>query len=72
MKLTAEDLAIDLANLKNIVSLANSYGAKLQVRRHTKYPYIICGRDQIDRQVKMGGTAFWLHNELLKTLTNYF
>lgn len=69
---TAEDLAIDRKQLGSLIKYANYQGVRLQVRHHKKYPYIVCGTDTIGRQIKMGGTAFWLYNELLKNLTDYY
>ena len=66
-----EDLAIDRKQLGSLITMANNQGASLQVRKHKKYPYIICGTDTIGRCVKMGGTAEWLYDELMKTLTDY-
>ena len=66
------DKMIDM--LRMLVKQANGFGAKMRVYhpKSKKYDYCICGQDTIGRQVKMGGTAEWLYDELLKTLTNYF
>ena len=69
--------------LKMLVKQANGFGAKLRVYKPKpkntisspttkKYEYCISGQDPIGRTIKMGGTAEWLYNELLKNLTNYF
>lgn len=71
--------------LRMLIKQANGFGAKLRVykpksrnnrglpKQHQKnYEYCITGKDTIGRNVKMGGTAEWLYDELLKTLTDYF
>ena len=58
--------------LKELVKSANNYGASLKVRKHKKYPFIVSGKDEIGRQIRMGGTAGWLYDELLTKLINYF
>jgi len=60
--------------LRNLVKQANNSGARLRIYKpkNKEYEYCISGQDTINRKVRMGGTAEWLHDELLKTLTNYF
>ena len=60
--------------LRNLIKQANGFGSRLRVYRpkSKKYEYCIAGQDTIGRSIKMGGTAEWLYDELLKTLTNYF
>ena len=67
---TKEDLDIDRKHLGSLVKLANNQGAQFQVRKHKKYPFVICGKDRIGRRIRMGGTAQWLHDELMKSLTD--
>jgi len=60
--------------LKMLVKQANRFGAKMRVYRlkSKDYKYCITGKDTIGRDIRMEGTAEWLYDELLKTLTNYF
>ena len=63
----------DILVLRNLVKQANNAGHSLQVRKSKKCPYIVCGTMH-DRSwpIKMGGTAGWLYDELLKSLTANF
>ena len=65
---------IDLEMLRKLVKQANGFGARLRVYKpkSNKYEYCITGTDEIGRNIRMGGTAFWLYDELLKQLTNYY
>lgn len=55
--------------LKMLVKQANGFGATLQVRKHKKYPFVVCGHLPFYAwPVKMGGTAKWLYNELMNNL----
>jgi len=58
--------------LKKLVEMANDLGANLKVRKSKKYSFVVCGKDEIGRQIKMGGTAEGLYDELLRKLTDYF
>jgi len=60
--------------LRNLIKMANNAGAKLRVYRpkNQKYEYCITGKDEIGRDIRMGGTAEWLHDELLRKLTNWY
>lgn len=69
--------------LRNLVKQANNAGAKLRVYKpkpktgiptptSQEYEYCITGKDTIGRDIRMGGTAKWLYDELLKNLTDYF
>ena len=58
--------------LKNLVKQANSYGASLRVCKSKKYPFVVCGKDEKGRTIRMGGTTELLYDELLRRLTDYF
>ena len=58
--------------LKMLVKWANGLGTSLKVCKSKKYPFIIRGKDEIGRQIKLSGTAKWLYDDLLRKLTDYF
>lgn len=73
----------DIYMLQMLVKQANGFGAKLQVYKpkpkagapvpnQQNYEYCITGKDTIGRDIRMGGTAGWLYDELLKRFTDYF
>ena len=74
MKITEEDAANDIAMLRMLIKQANRFGAKLRVYKpkNQKYEYCITGIDWDSRKTRMGGTAFWLYDELLRFLTETF
>ncbi len=66
LRITAID-SIDL--LRWLVKQANNQGCNLHIRKGTKYPYHVSGTTPFCAfRVKMGGTAEWLYDELMKTL----
>jgi len=60
-----------ISMLRSLVKQANGFGARLRIYRPKsgKYEYCITGRDTFGRDVRMGGTAEWLYDELLKAMT---
>jgi len=57
--------------LRDLVKQANGFGAQLRIYRpkSAKYDYCITGKDTLGRSIRMGGTADWLYDELLRTMT---
>ena len=43
--------------LKKLVEMANDLGANLKVRKSKKYSFVICGKDEIGRQIKLSETV---------------
>lgn len=55
--------------LKMLVKQANAQGCTLQVHKHKEYPFVVSGGLPFCAwPLKMGGTAGWLYDELLKSL----
>ena len=74
MKTTKEDMINDIAMLRMLIKMANNSGAKLRIYKpkNQKYEYCIIGIDWNSRKTRMGGTAEWLYDELLRFLTETF
>lgn len=81
--ITAEDAENDIKMLRMLVKQANGFGAKLRVYKpkpktgiqtpgSQDYEYCVSGKDTIGRDIRMGGTAFWLYDELIRKFTDYF
>lgn len=63
------DELIDEYMLKMLIKHANDYGATLQLLKHKKCPFIICGHLPFRTYpIKICGTAEWLYDELLDIL----
>lgn len=67
--------------LRMLIKQANNGGAKLCVYKpkpkvgipapnSKEYEYCITGKDELGRNIRMGGTAEWLYDELLEKLTS--
>jgi len=67
-----EDKKYDINMLRMLVKQANSFGAKLRVYKPKsgKYEYCITGSTPKHHRIRMGGTAFWLYDELMKSFCN--
>ena len=57
--------------LHDLIKQANRFGAMLRLYRpkSKKYEFCITGKDYLGRRIRMGGSAKWLHDELLKQMT---
>jgi len=74
MKKTKTIKLTDEHMLRQLIKQANGFGARLRLYRskNKKYDFCVSGSDIVQRQIKMGGTADWLYDELLKKFTDYF
>lgn len=57
--------------LRDLVKQANGFGAQLRIYRPKSHKYECCitGQDTYGRRIRMGGTAEWLYDELLRSMT---
>jgi len=56
--------------LKDLIKQANGFGASLRLYKpkSEKYEFCITGKDWFGRKIRMGGSAEWLYDELMKAM----